>query len=129
MTRYNLTVFERKKAVILTCFFLLNLFRFYNIINTIKVIASDKTGTLTQNKMFVTNSAAGLTVVSSNSARRASVSGLKETNLKSSLQLLYTCIICNEAKFDDSPAEKDKPINERTASGGNNNNYHHICTY
>ena len=83
------------------------------------MIASDKTGTLTQNKMFVVNSAAGLRVLDSNSARRASVIGIKEANeLKSSLQLINACILCNEAKFDESTTEKSKPVNERTASGG-----------
>ena len=80
------------------------------------VIASDKTGTLTQNKMFVVNSAAGLTIINAPSARRASVVGLEKTELKSSLQLLNACILCNESKFDE--ADKAKPVNERNASGG-----------
>lgn len=84
------------------------------------VIASDKTGTLTQNKMFVINTCAGLTVINSQSARRASVIGTgNRGELTSSVQLLNACILCNEAKFDESnQAEKEKPVNERLASGG-----------
>jgi len=84
------------------------------------VIASDKTGTLTQNKMFVINSCAGLTLINAQLARRASVIGTsKRDELSSSLQLLNTCILCNEAKFDESnDGGKEKPVNERLASGG-----------
>jgi sodium/potassium-transporting ATPase subunit alpha len=80
------------------------------------VIASDKTGTLTQNKMYVVNSSAGLITINAASARRASVSGLEKSELKSSIQLLNACVLCNEAKFDE--ADKEKPVNERKASGG-----------
>jgi len=80
------------------------------------VIASDKTGTLTQNKMYVVNSSAGLITINAASARRASVSGLEKSELKSSIQLLNACVLCNEAKFDE--ADKAKPVNERKASGG-----------
>jgi sodium/potassium-transporting ATPase subunit alpha len=80
------------------------------------VIASDKTGTLTQNKMYVVNSSAGLITINAASARRASVSGLEKSELKSSLQLLNACIMCNEAKFVE--ADKEKPVNEKKASGG-----------
>ena len=80
------------------------------------VIASDKTGTLTQNKMFVINAAAGLRVINSSLARRASVMGDRRAELKSSLQLLNACILCNEAKFE--AGTDDKPVNERAANGG-----------
>ena len=80
------------------------------------VIASDKTGTLTQNKMYVVNSSAGLITINAASARRASVSGLEKSELKSSIQLLNACVLCNEAKFEE--ADKAKPVNERKASGG-----------
>lgn len=70
-------------------------------LSCVNVIASDKTGTLTQNKMFVTTACAGLTIVNSKQARRASTMGDTKAELKSSLQLLNACILCNEAKFDD----------------------------
>ena len=95
-------------------------------LSCVNVIASDKTGTLTQNKMFVTNSCAGLTIVNSNMARRASTMGDTKAELKSSLQLLNTCILCNEAKFEEevpthammSRRASVKPVNELNASGG-----------
>ena len=81
------------------------------------VIASDKTGTLTQNKMFVINAAAGLNVINTSAARRASVISVRRRpELKSSLQLLNACILCNEAKFEAN--QQDKPVNERNTSGG-----------
>jgi sodium/potassium-transporting ATPase subunit alpha len=86
-------------------------------LSCVNVIASDKTGTLTQNKMFVSNASAGLTLITSNLARRASVFGVAKMELKSALQLLNSCILCNEAKFD-SDNDKDKPVNERSVSGG-----------
>ena len=86
-------------------------------LSCVNVIASDKTGTLTQNKMFVTNASAGNTLITSNSARRASVFGVTKLELKSSLQLLNSCILCNEAKFE-SDNDKEKPVNERNVSGG-----------
>ena len=85
-------------------------------LSCVNVIASDKTGTLTQNKMFVTNSAAGLTVLNAAMARRASVISTKAPQLKSALQLLHLSILCNESKFDEH--QENKPVNEKTASGG-----------
>ena len=75
------------------------------------VIASDKTGTLTQNKMCVVNACAGLTPIDV-----TRVLSRNELELTSSLQLLNACILCNESKFDE--ADKKKPVNERNASGG-----------
>jgi sodium/potassium-transporting ATPase subunit alpha len=85
-------------------------------LSCVTVIASDKTGTLTQNKMYVTNASAGLKVLNSVLARRASVQIDPIYKIKSTLQLLSICILCNEAKFDEN--DKDKPINERHTSGG-----------
>ncbi len=80
------------------------------------MIASDKTGTLTQNKMYVTNASAGLKTLNSILARRASVQIDPDFKIKSTLQLLCVCILCNEAKFDE--ADMEKPINERRTTGG-----------
>ncbi len=85
-------------------------------LSCVNVIASDKTGTLTQNKMYVTNSAVGLTVLTPSVERRASVQIEPCTQFRSCLQMIVTCIMCNEARFDE--ADKQKPINERHTSGG-----------
>ena len=85
-------------------------------LSCVNVIASDKTGTLTQNKMYVTNASAGLKVLNSVLARRASVQIDPAYKIKSTLQLLSICVICNESKFDEK--DKDKPVNERQTSGG-----------
>ena len=81
-------------------------------LSCVTVIASDKTGTLTQNKMYVTNASAGLNVLTTVTTRRASV----RNEPKSILQLLSISILCNEAKF--SELDREKPVNERTTSGG-----------
>ena len=80
------------------------------------MIASDKTGTLTQNKMYVTNTSAGLKTISSVMARRASVQIDPDYKIKSTLQLLCICMLCNESKFDE--ADMKKPIHERKMTGG-----------
>ena len=66
----------------------------------VNVIASDKTGTLTQNKMFVARAAAGLdelTVVE--------LDAQTATPSRAWLQLIASSGLCNNAKFDD-----DKPM-------------------
>ena len=85
-------------------------------LSCVSVIASDKTGTLTQNKMYVTNASAGLTVLNSVLARRASVQIDPAYKIKSTLQMLSISILCNEAKFEES--DKNLPIHERLTSGG-----------
>jgi sodium/potassium-transporting ATPase subunit alpha len=79
------------------------------------VIASDKTGTLTQNKMSVVNACAGLTPVNVNIVRRSSFNSAQNFECKASLQLLNACVICNESQFLDE--DKTKPVSERGASG------------
>ena len=85
-------------------------------LSCVNVIASDKTGTLTQNKMYVTNAAAGLLVLTPHLERRASVQSDISPVFKSILQLVVSCLMCNEASFDE--ADKDKPVNERKINGG-----------
>ena len=85
-------------------------------LSCVNVIASDKTGTLTQNKMFVTNACAGTKLLNTVLLRRASVAVDAQAVINSALQLVNTCILCNEARFDDK--DRNKPVNERNASGG-----------
>ncbi len=87
-------------------------------LSCVNVIASDKTGTLTQNKMYVTNAAAGLLVLTQNIERRASVRSETDNNLclfKSTLQLVVSCLMCNEASFDEE--DRERPVNERKTTG------------
>ncbi len=84
------------------------------------MIASDKTGTLTQNKMYVTNAAAGLEVLSSTLGTRALIqtNSFSEqiNNSKSTFQLFIISILCNEAKFE-AINNLNLPINERETTG------------
>jgi len=84
-------------------------------LSCVNVIASDKTGTLTQNKMYVTNAATGRFVLTPRLERRASVQSDISPVFKSNLQLLVSCLMCNEARFDE--ADMDKPVDERKTSG------------
>ena len=65
-------------------------------LSCVNVIASDKTGTLTQNKMFVAAAAAGLEIVDLNEASTSNFERTKAFN-----QLVFSCILCNNASFTD----------------------------
>lgn len=78
-------------------------------LSCVDVIASDKTGTLTQNKMFVGNASVGMNKVN-----------MKEMdNVKSRPeqfdQLLALCSVCNNGSFDE--ADMATPIRQRKANG------------
>ena len=79
-------------------------------LSCVNVIASDKTGTLTQNKMYVTTASIGSMALTS------TMSLDPQFMLKATRQLVYTCVLCNEAKFDER--DMHKPIGERAISGG-----------
>jgi sodium/potassium-transporting ATPase subunit alpha len=78
-------------------------------LSCVDVIASDKTGTLTQNKMFVGSVAVGYRQLELKECHSEDPSG----NAKN--QLLSACRLCNNARFDDS--EVEIPINQRKAIG------------
>ena len=69
------------------------------------MIASDKTGTLTQNKMFVARAAAGLDELTVAELDAQSASTTAATRSRAWLQLIASSGLCNNAKFDD-----DKPM-------------------
>ncbi|RAL15920.1 cation-translocating P-type ATPase [Aspergillus homomorphus CBS 101889] len=79
----------------------------------VNVICSDKTGTLTQNKMFVQS----LGLVDQEFDLQALVSGQeKSIPIPSALEpLVQGSALCNDAFFDQET--KDLPINERTVNG------------
>ena len=78
-------------------------------LSCVNVIASDKTGTLTQNKMFVSSAAAGMQVIDINKKKDDKV------NFK---QLVATSLLCNNASFiSTNPAEKSLPVCNQPAKG------------
>lgn len=79
-------------------------------LSCVNVIASDKTGTLTQNKMFVANASAGLDRMDLVQALQETHQGTVATN-----QFVASCGICNNASFDETDSET--PIKQRKANG------------
>jgi sodium/potassium-transporting ATPase subunit alpha len=79
-------------------------------LSCVNVIASDKTGTLTQNKMFVAKSAVGLDTID--------LDEMKNIEIERSIgfnQLVACSSLCNNASFDET--DKMTPINNRKAKG------------
>ena len=83
-------------------------------LSCVNVIASDKTGTLTQNKMFVASASAGLDEVNLDEIG----SGNYERTVSFD-QLVSTSGLCNNAQFADEANDKVKniPIKKREAKG------------
>lgn len=79
-------------------------------LSCVNVIASDKTGTLTQNKMFVASASAGL-----NSVDLDAVSGNSYERTVAFNQLVSTSGLCNNAQFEEE--DMSIPIRQRKAKG------------
>jgi sodium/potassium-transporting ATPase subunit alpha len=81
-------------------------------LSCVNVIASDKTGTLTQNKMFVTSASAGI--------ERIDLELASSPNFERTIafnQLVSSCGLCNNASFEDEDTEVNVPIKQRKAKG------------
>lgn len=79
-------------------------------LGAVNVLASDKTGTLTQNKMSAVNIAIGSSAFTVTEARRG------DTSARGAIeQLVAVAGICNEAHFSES--EPDMPPETRKVNG------------
>lgn len=72
-------------------------------LSSVNVIASDKTGTLTQNKMFVASVAAGL-----DSFDMRNPESIEKTN--SFRTMVATAFLCNNAAFIQDKENENQPI-------------------
>lgn len=79
-------------------------------LSCVNVIASDKTGTLTQNKMFVASAAVGTEGFNLTDAADPDFSRSVGLN-----QLVAACGLCNNASFEEE--DKNAPIKQRKANG------------
>jgi sodium/potassium-transporting ATPase subunit alpha len=79
-------------------------------LSCVNVIASDKTGTLTQNKMFVASAAAGIDKIDLDEASSSNYERLTSFN-----QLVTCCGLCNNAAFEDN--DTSIPVRQRKAKG------------
>ncbi|OJJ42921.1 hypothetical protein ASPZODRAFT_1238891 [Penicilliopsis zonata CBS 506.65] len=79
----------------------------------VNVLCSDKTGTLTQNKMFVRSLGFVDQEISVDDVMQAAKKGVDATN--SLKHLLQGSILCNDASFD--PTTMDSPVDERAVNG------------
>ncbi len=84
-------------------------------LGAITLLATDKTGTLTQNKMSVVGAWINGQVYSATGATETSNEALLETDTPNLNSLIDCCSLCTKSKFD--PADADKPVEERTVFG------------
>jgi sodium/potassium-transporting ATPase subunit alpha len=76
-------------------------------LSCVNVIASDKTGTLTQNKMFVASASTGVVEVNLDLTMSNRTLAFE--------QLVSACGLCNNAEFEDPTS--NEPINQRKTKG------------
>lgn len=84
-------------------------------LGAITLLATDKTGTLTQNKMSVVGAWINGHIYSATGVTENNSERLLEENTPNLKSLVDCCSLCTKSKFD--PTEEDKPVEERTVFG------------
>lgn len=84
-------------------------------LGAITLLATDKTGTLTQNKMSVVGSWINGRILSATGTIEGTVEGLLTDSTPNLFTLIDACSLCTKSKFD--PLDSDKPIEDRNVFG------------
>ena len=84
-------------------------------LGAITLLATDKTGTLTQNKMSVVGAWINGQIYSATGVTETNSEALLETDTPNLDALINCCSLCTKSKFD--PTDAEKPVEERTIFG------------
>lgn len=84
-------------------------------LGAITLLATDKTGTLTQNKMSVVGAWINGKMLSATGNAEENIEGLLSNSTPNLSALIDACSLCTKSKFD--PIDADKPIEERNIFG------------